>query len=527
MPEIFSKWQGQLKEFWSSLEKSQKMRIYITSAIVVITVAIGIFALTRPNHVTLIRDVEPKQIGEMSDILKKSNVWYSLGDDGRSIEVNSVDNNKAQVLLAQSGYPKGGMTFEDAISMIGISTTESDKKHIWHEQQVSDIEQKLMLLDNIELATVTLAIPEKNIFVSEGEKIEKPQANIMVKPTEPLTKEQVQGVIMIVARSVEGLDPSQITIVDNNSNILNSETEQDDVSIAGNQEEIRIKREKELQNKVKEYFNVGQFDSFDTLRVVANVSLDFDREKSQSKLLGNPDGMDGGALISSDATKEKLENGSTNGVPGTDTNPGTPNSPTYQTGTDGNSNYNKTHDVKNYEYNQVLKDTEKALGKMLPDQSSLAISLWYGRKVANDSGLNEDFINQVKLAASTATGIPQENISVTKYKLASITEEAVPLSKTIGDIVSKYGIFGLMILLIIGLLILAIPKNKKSTTIHTAMEEAATSRFAYPESSSEPVPEIQLEEKSEIKKQIDKFVTQKPDAVAQLLRNWLSDEWDA
>ena len=42
----------------------------------------------------------------------------------------------------------------------------------------------------------------------------------------------------------------------------------------------------------------------------------------------------------------------------------------------------------------------------------------------------------------------------------------------------------------------------------------------------EPMPEIEMEERSEIKKQIDKFVRQKPDAVAQLLRNWLSDDWD-
>ncbi|MCR4394876.1 MAG: hypothetical protein NUV31_10940, partial [Dehalococcoidales bacterium] len=32
-----------------------------------------------------------------------------------------IDNGKAQMVLAQEGYPKGGITFEDAISMIGIT----------------------------------------------------------------------------------------------------------------------------------------------------------------------------------------------------------------------------------------------------------------------------------------------------------------------------------------------------------------------------------------------------------------------
>ena len=39
--------------------------------------------------------------------------------------------------------------------------------------------------------------------------------------------------------------------------------------------------------------------------------------------------------------------------------------------------------------------------------------------------------------------------------------------------------------------------------------------------------EIELKESLETKRQIDKFVDEKPEAVASLLRNWLSDEdWE-
>ncbi len=38
--------------------------------------------------------------------------------------------------------------------------------------------------------------------------------------------------------------------------------------------------------------------------------------------------------------------------------------------------------------------------------------------------------------------------------------------------------------------------------------------------------EIPLSEGSEVKQQIDKFVRKRPDAVAQLLRNWLTDDWN-
>ena len=37
--------------------------------------------------------------------------------------------------------------------------------------------------------------------------------------------------------------------------------------------------------------------------------------------------------------------------------------------------------------------------------------------------------------------------------------------------------------------------------------------------------DIELEEKSETRKMIEKFVDENPEAVANLLRNWLSEDW--
>ena len=38
--------------------------------------------------------------------------------------------------------------------------------------------------------------------------------------------------------------------------------------------------------------------------------------------------------------------------------------------------------------------------------------------------------------------------------------------------------------------------------------------------------DIEFSDKSETRKLIEKFVDENPEAVAQLLRNWLNDEWD-
>jgi flagellar M-ring protein FliF len=529
MPEFITRYLNKLAEFWKSLEKSQKTRLYITSAIVAVAIGISIIMISRPNHITLFSNEDKKQVGEMVAILNDNNIWNSAEDSGTSIVINAKDNNRAQILLAQQGYPKGGMTFQDAISMIGITTTESDKKHIWKQQQISDLEAKIKMLDNVEEAAVSLATPESSVFAPQGQEPPKATAYVMVKPKQQLTEKQVEGIVMLVSRSVEKLDPEYVTVVDGNGNILNTNTGDGTINVVNSQEEMRVGRERELEQKVLNYFSVGQYDNFDTLRVVANVVLDFDKDKASIKSITNPQGMEGGAVISSKTEEERIKNGAASGEPGQTVNPGNAETPSYVTGDTGSSDYSNKKAETNFGYDETLREQEKAVGKLVPEESSLAISLWYGKKVTDDTKIGDDFINQVKQAASTATGIPIGNISVTKLKMAQPEVVEKTLNETIRQLVSDYGFFALMLFLIAGLLIMAMPRRKKEPEVETAQPLAAAAggpKFVVPD-AAEPLPEIELEERSEIKKQIDKFVKQKPDAVAQLLRNWLSDEWDS
>lgn len=525
MPDFMKKYLDKLKEFWKSLDKSQKNRLYITSSIVVIAVSISIYMITRPNRVVLFTSTDQKQVGDMINILNEKGIWNQAENNGTSIVIDSKDNNNAHIILSQAGYPREGFTFEDAISSIGITTTQDDKKHIWKRQQISDLETKIKLLDNINEAAVTLAIPETSIFLNANQQQPRPTAYVMIRPKNKLTSEQVEGIVMLVSRSVENLDPNDVTVVDNNSNILNATSGDHTISAANSQEELRKKREFELVQKVLDYFSVGQFDNFDTLRVVANVTLDFDKDKQQTKSIANPQGMDAGAVISSSTSEETIKNGTEGGEPGLNSNPGESNAPSYQTGGGSGSDYSNIRKDVNYGYDETLREQEKATGKMIPAESGIAISLWYGREVTDDSRLGDDFISGVKAAVSTASGVPVKNIVVNKLKMAPQEVIEKTTAELISELVRDYGFFALMLVLIIALLIAGIPRKKEHTIEQVQVATAGGHRFVVPD-NEESIPEIELEERSEIKKQIDKFVKQKPDSVAQLLRNWLSDDWE-
>lgn len=527
MPEVFSRLQQQVAEFWKNLDKSQKNRIYITSAILIVAIAAGIILLTRPNYVPLIRNADPKDVGEMTKILDSQKINFSLKDNGSSIYINSKDNNKAQVTLFQSGFPKSGMSFEDAFKMIKLNTTESDKKKLWEEYKKSTLIAKLKMFDNVKDADVDLALPEKSVFVEKND--QKTTAYVRITPKGEISEKQVQGIVMMVSHSVENLDPKDVTVVDNNLNVLNVNLGDELMSVTSNQDNLRLKKKKELEKNVYDMFN-GQFDNFDTIRVVANPVLDFNKLKSVTNGVAKVDGIEGGgAVVSKHVVTETVQNGSKSSEPGVGTNPGTTGAPSYPAGSNDNGNYKKTDDIENYDYTRSTTESEKALGDLMSDRSSMTVTLWYGKRVTDENKISQDFINQFKNDVSKATGIPVANIAVNKYKLAPPEVVKETVAERITKLINDYGFFALILLLIIGLMIAMVPRRKKAEEqLAAAAADAAgvTPRFIVPDVMEEQIPEIELEEKSEVKKQIDKFVKQKPDAVAQLLRNWLAEDWD-
>lgn len=526
MPEFISRMLKQFQDFWKGLDKSQKIRIYITSGIVILAVGLGLFFLTRPSYTTVISDASAEDIAGMQKVLNEKSIPFKLTDDKKGIIVDVKDSDAAHVELVSAGYPKNGLTFADALSNIKINTTESDKKHIWQELDESDIARQLKLIQNVKSASVTITKPEKTLFIDESNNTDA-KASVVITKDGEITPTQAKSIVKIVASSIEGLDPKNVSVVDQNGNTLNSDDNESSIEKTATQYDLKKQVKGDLEKNVREVLSGQLFDSFDGAKVVINPVLDFDTLSQTSKELSNPDGMDTGALISSKEVKEDLKNGdSSSAAAGVNSNPG--NTPSYPMGSTDSKSYKKSDITKNFDYNETKKQSEKAVGEVIPEKTTAAITLLYGSRVPDDSKLTDDMITQVKDLVSKATGIPVANLAISKLKIQPPTEETPSTTEQIQSLISSYGLPALLLLMMVALIVVALPKRAKK---EKKQQEVFTDELVLPHKynvdvKQEPVPEIDIEERSEVKKQLEKFVKQKPDAVAQLLRNWLTDDYE-
>ncbi|MDQ2085897.1 flagellar M-ring protein FliF C-terminal domain-containing protein [Herbivorax sp. ANBcel31] len=521
MSEAFSKLQNQINELWEKLDKSQKNRVLITSGILLVVLTVSIVVLTRTNYVPLMVVNDSRDAQEIETVLEERNIKYKHGDRG-SLLVDSRDKNEAEFAIASAGLTSTGMTFEDAWNLLNISSTESDKKQLWQNFKTNNLIAKLRMFDNVSDADVDLALPEDSMFFSGSESNEA-TAFVRVTPRGNISPEQVKGIVQVVASSIEGLDPLNVTVVDNNFNILNSDMEPG-MNVPSSQYELTAQVKEDMERNIRALY-AGRSNNYDFISVVANPVLDFDQVSTKRNEIEKPTDLDE-AIVSSQTTRENLENYAGEDVPpGMDANPGVGEVPEYPMDGGENSSYEKRTEIINRVFTETLTEEERAIGTINPEKSSMTVALWYGQRVPDDSNITPEFLEQFTQDVSNATGIPATRISVSKYPLAPEEEVVEPLGDRIKNFIDTYGFFILMILLIIALMIALMPKKKEEEEMEPVPELAAEGpRFITPE--EEDVPEIDLGERSEVKKQIEKIVKEKPDTVANLLRNWLSDDFD-
>ncbi|ADQ06324.1 flagellar M-ring protein FliF [Caldicellulosiruptor hydrothermalis 108] len=560
MPQFLNDFLKNIKEKWSSLSKSQKIMLVVSSSIILLSVIAAIYITTRPHYVTIFSGLDPKEAAEIQNILSEQKIDSKAANGGTTILVRDTDVDRAKMAAAQAGYPKNSsITFEDALKLSSSMTaTEADKRRTFIKLKESEIQQALkQMSDYIEDAVVNLSIPEDYTFALKSEAT-KPTASVKLTLKKSLSSDQIEGIQRFVAASVEGLLPENVVIIDNKGNYLSSNSSDTTEGLSSKQLQLKIATKNEIEKKVKELLG-SYVSSPEDVKVSVNLDMNFDMQKiSETKY--SPVLEDSGIVVSKKTTKEEAQstNSSSSGVPGTDTNP-TQNTTQYPISSQGGqSTYTKTDETVNYQNNEKKIETIKAPGTINYDKSSIAVVLyryvtytqedfeksdqaknmsWAQFKLQNQNNKRSFLTDQKEVETivnliKSATGI--QNVTVEGYEIPTFVDK--PQRQIPVDYI--YVALAFLLLMVFAASLLIKASKSKPRTVELAgvgpveiSEEKPVAEEILQEAEKRKkaeVEEINVEEfgVSQYEKQIDKLLKEKPEIVAQLLRNWLNEDWE-
>lgn len=536
MQEKIQNYKTKISEKWNETETSTKVKFIAVIVCLIAALALTVYFITKPNWVVFESNADIQTIGKLQNAFNEAGIDNQITQNGTAIEVKEQDVNQAKVHIAEQNITETGFTFDDALNANNMGLSESDKDQIYLRAYENDIENQIKSIEGIDSAKVKLVLPNDDVFFESDKK--EASAGITLYTSKELSKEQAVSVARLVAMSVDGLKMENIEIVDQNANSLYSGA----VTNAGgysSKEEIEQQKKREIEQKIRGALS----QLYSEINIISNLKMDWDK-RQQKTTTYTPPITDATVGVPSRSTSEEEEvvNGTPADAPGTDTNDQNP--PNYAMGEDGNSTYSANKKSDDYLYNKDEVVVDYSGGEVIPDQSSIAVYVYRNREYReedlirngqiNEDTTWEDFKEQnaaeVKMdidpdvLESIRIGTGINNVTVVGYE-KPVFIDAVEESVAIEQIIMFVILGILLLLLLFGLIKKTHPDEVEEVEPELSVEDLLVSTQLEDE-KEETIAEIDTSVESEYKKQIEKFVQEKPEAVAQLLRNWLSDEWE-
>jgi flagellar M-ring protein FliF len=181
---------------------------------------------------------------DVLSVLDAEHIAYRLHPESGQVLVPDSDLGRARMLLAAKGVVArlpAGLELMDQNDPLGVSQFVQDIR--FRRGLEGELAQSMMALDAVEGARVHLSVAKSSSFVLNDGQKSSASVVLTLKPGRSLNHEQIAAAINLVAGSVANLDPSRVSLVDQQGNLLSARVDMSegfDGGAQGNEAQRRI-----------------------------------------------------------------------------------------------------------------------------------------------------------------------------------------------------------------------------------------------------------------------------------------------
>jgi len=543
--------QGRMRESMERLQglpTNKKMLLYVGIAAILALVIGTTLWMREPTWKVLFSNVSDKDGGQITTALTQMNVPYQIAQGG-VISVPSEAVYETRLKLASQGLPKAsGVGFELMDNQkFGISQFA---EQVNYQRSIEgELSRTIEALQTVQAARVHLAIPKNSVFLREQQ---KPTASVALTlhPGRLIDATQIHGIMNLVASAVPGLPPRNITVVDQEGNLLSTMQDPAQGQDGLNQRQLNYIKEvertyiKRIETILEPIFGKGN------VRAEVTTELDLAQTEQTSENYG-PNSPPNAAAIRSQQLHESTDRDplGPGGVPGALSNqppnaaaapiplpPGTQAGITTN-GQQGSEKSSKKDSTVNYEVDRTIQHTKLPVGMV--KRVSAAVVVNYKKKTDQNgeskfAPLTQQELTQINNLVKEAMGYnPARGDTLNVVNAAFADNSSRPgyqqqaidyVSNNLGEL-AKWGALLLVFLYILFGVVRPIvrdvinpPKLEEDGLDGPAIEGA--------EEETEPMDEQELQQIS-YTANLDaarEIIRKDPRMAAQIIKEWISDE---
>lgn len=241
----------QVAAFIRKLTLGQKVLIVAVVLAASAAVVGLVMMVNQPSYATLFANLKPEDASKIVEKLKERKVPYTLEADGKAIMVPKQQIYDLRLALAGEGLPLSSVIGYEIFDRTNLGVSDFIQKINYRRALEGELARTILQIEEVEAARVHIVVPQKALF-KEDAKEATASVILKLKSARQPKRETIQGIAHLVASSVEGLEASNISIVDARGVLLSDNVKSNSLAaMTSTQYEMQQKVESHLAQKVQ------------------------------------------------------------------------------------------------------------------------------------------------------------------------------------------------------------------------------------------------------------------------------------
>ena len=319
------------------------------------------------DYRTLYRGLEDAEAAQVVDALTSERIDYRIADGGTAIEVPAARVHEARMRVASRGLPSGYSPGFEIFDQGTFGVTDFVQKVNYHRALQGELARTIEQVEGVEKVRVQLALPQRKALLRKDERRATASVVVRLRSGFDLEPAQIRGIVHLVASSVEGLEVSQVTLVDNRGRLLAPQSEMDPSagggpSMLGAAHSLERELEDQVESILERTVGLGR------VVVKVNAQVDWTQTEKTEEIFDPNSQIERSTLRETENSTDSSNEG---GVVGIVANSPEAAPPAASTGTDSNSS--RTSETINYELSKTVSRQILPTGKI--ERLSIAVLL--------------------------------------------------------------------------------------------------------------------------------------------------------
>ena len=240
------------------------------------------WGMQKPEMTTLYSSLSESEKSKVLNSLRNMGVDVELDPATGEILVPTDEYHQSRISLASQGLPEFSGGELNNLDNLPLGISRSVEGVRLRQVQETELAKSITEISSVKAARVHLALPEKSVFVRDQT---PPTASVFVnlKNGRKLDKTQILAITNLVSSSVPGMNPGNVSIVDQFGNLLSNAPDDPDQLLADSQLEYRMKLENIYRNRIQSL--VTPIVGSNNVNAQVNLEIDFTRREVSQEIV--------------------------------------------------------------------------------------------------------------------------------------------------------------------------------------------------------------------------------------------------